>query len=427
MQALNNRFGRVKPALYALVLSQLLVISNTVIADVNAPPGFTQNPLMPNNNAAVECAPTPTPFIGGLVFTSKYEGTDDANSVVNPDALDTYLEQTNNMIELQRLLADASNKYLRTGNAQYRNCALAMLATWAKAGAMLSKSTNHTGAAVRKWTLAAIGSAYAKLIFSGAETPAMNPVQKILIENWLARVADLVVTDYTDTPLTKVNNHDYWAAWAVGITATSLDRMDLLAWAHEKFIQAMGQVDAKNGFLPNELKRKSLALSYHHYAIQPLVSLALLLDANGYDVFAPNNRALERLVNATLAATARPQLLADLADAAQQTDKLLSSTGLSWLEPWVMLKPDAVIPFRWQHLRPMTSSRLGGDLTLIYAAKYVEKSSSDLSHPRPPMLNKSDHWLFAGQPVAIFHGHISRASAIICNTLGYRLIHLTET
>lgn len=368
--------------------SVILSYMGNVYADVKVPDGFKKAPIMPNNNPNITCPNAPSPFSGSLIFTSKYEGTDDANSVVNPDALDDYLEQTNNMTELQRVIADLSNKYLRTGNVIYRKCALDTLLSWAKSEALLSKSTNHTGAAVRKWTLAAIAAGYAKLVFSSAQQPAIDPTQKQLIEHWLEKMAEQVIVDYSTIPLGKVNNHDYWAAWAVGISATFLNRTDLLQWSYEKYVQAMGQVDIKQGFLPNELKRKSLALSYHHYAAQPLVSLGLLLKANNYDVLSINHNALERLVKFTLSSTANPQLIEDLAGVKQKKEKLVSSTGLSWLEPWLVLKPDAEIPIRWQQLRPMTSSRLGGDLTLIYAARYIEKLDSSLTHPAAPSNNK---------------------------------------
>lgn len=370
-----------------LALIMLTCVGNAY-ADIKIPAGFKRAPLMPNNNLNISCPKAPPPFKGSLLFTSKYEGTDDANSIVNPDALDDYLEQTNDMTELQRVIADLSNKYLRTGNVIYRKCALDVLSTWAQSDALLSKSTNHTGAAVRKWTLAAIATGYAKIVFSSAQQPAIATAQKQLIDGWLEKMAEQVIVDYTTNPLGKVNNHDYWAAWAVGISATFLNRTDLLQWSYEKYVQAMGQVDIKQGFLPNELKRKSLALSYHHYAVQPLVSLGLLLNINDYDVLSINHNALERLVKFTLSATVNAQLIEDLAGTKQKKEKLVSSTGLSWLEPWLVLKPDAEIPVRWQQLRPMTSSRLGGDLTLIYAAKYIEKLDSSLSHPVAPSKNK---------------------------------------
>jgi len=362
-----------------------LFVFSPLLSALTPPEGFKQAPIRPQLNTRTECPETPTPFTDVLVFTSKYEGMDDASSIVNPDALDTYKEQTNPMTELQRMVADQSNKYLRTGNLGYRDCAISMMLAWAQVNALVSDDANHTGAAVRKWTLAAISAAYAKLLFSAADNPALSASERRPIEQWLTRLAEKVIEDYQHNPLAKVNNHDYWAAWAVGITAVSLGRDDFLQWSYSKFIQAMGQVDKKTGFLPNEIRRKSLALSYHHYAIQPLVSLAVLLKANGYEVMAENHHALERLVNATLAASERRDIIEQLAGVPQNTTKLLSSTGLSWLEPWLLLKPDADIKIKWQQLRPMTSSRLGGDLTLLYTERYIEKNESDLSHPMPPL------------------------------------------
>lgn len=402
----------------SIVAAVLLFKSVHTLAGLNVPDGFKQPPLLPNKSTDVTCPDVPPPYTGDLLFTSKYEGADNSRSVINPDALSDYLDQTNTINDFQQLLADLSNKYMRTGNVGFRRCALSTLTVWAKAGALLSKSTTHTGVAVRKWTLAAIGAAYAKIIFSGAENPGLSVRERREIEKWLVEVTELVFEDYDGLPLDKINNHDYWAAWAIGITAVSLNRADLLQWSYEKYVQAMGQVDIKTGYLPNELKRKSLALSYHHYAVQPLVSLAVLLKTNGYEVFKHNNSALERLVSATLRATVRPQLMAEAAEENQKTDKLVSGSGLSWLEPWLVLKPDAIIPFRWQQLRPMTSSRLGGDLTLIYAEKYVEKSNSYLSHPQPPLINQINAWpygrnIFDDKVFAYYRRNFNRTTPLI--------------
>ena len=45
---------------------------------------------------------------------------------------------------------------------------------------------------------------------------------KQLIEGWFLRLSKKVMNYYSYRPLDKVNNHDYWAAWAVMLTAVVL-------------------------------------------------------------------------------------------------------------------------------------------------------------------------------------------------------------
>lgn len=337
------------------------------------PEAFSQAPAIstkPSKNFA--CPETPAPYIEQLVFTSKYEGSDKSRSTLNMAAYEEYMDQTESIVNFQKTLSGLSDKYFYTGDKAIRDCALGMLNAWATAPALLSKDTNHTGRSARKWTLAAASSSYAKLTHGSIKNDPPNAKQIEAIEHWLATIADIVVVDYTQSNIDKVNNHDYWAAWAVSITGAVLHRKDLLDWSYSKFSQAMNQVD-DNGFLPNEIRRKHLALSYHNFAIQPLVSMALTLKVNDYDVLSINNRALERLVNKTVAGLSNPEIFLKQTGEEQTLNNVVSNTGLAWIEPWLIMEPNAKIPAEWKNLRPLSSSRMGGDLTLLYTKQRVKK------------------------------------------------------
>jgi poly(beta-D-mannuronate) lyase len=105
-------------------------------------------------------------------------------------------------------------------------------------------------------------------------------------ERWLGLLADQVVTDWDGLPLSKTNNHSYWAAWSVMATSVALNRRDLFDWSLKEY-RAASQIDP-DGSLPNEKKRGSGVLAYHHYALEPLVMMASFAHANRVDLMQEN-------------------------------------------------------------------------------------------------------------------------------------------
>ncbi|MFH7445272.1 alginate lyase family protein, partial [Pseudomonas syringae pv. tagetis] len=78
------------------------------------------------------------------------------------------------------------------------------------------------------------------------------------------KLADQVVRDCSNLAMEKINNHSYWAALSVMATAVATIRQDLFDWAVMEFKVAANQVD-KDGFVPNDMKRRQRALSCHNY------------------------------------------------------------------------------------------------------------------------------------------------------------------
>src|SRR5690606_15355193 len=155
--------------------------------------------------------------------------------------------------------------YMRKGQRTQLECSLQWLDSWAKANALLSTEYNHTGMSMRKWALGSMASAYLRLKFSQSQPLAPYAAQTPVTESWFSRLADQVVHDWSGLPLKKINNPSYWAAWSVVATAVATNRQDLFDWSVAQFRVAAGQVD-KDGFLPNELKRRQRALAYHNYS-----------------------------------------------------------------------------------------------------------------------------------------------------------------
>ncbi|MEJ2742821.1 MAG: alginate lyase family protein, partial [Gammaproteobacteria bacterium] len=180
-------------------------------------------------------------------------------------------------------------------------------------------------------------------------------------------------------PLERVNNHDYWAAWAVMVTAINLQDRAMFHWAVEQYAVAASQVDSQ-GYLPNELRRDSRALSYHNFALQPLVMVAIFGEANGEALSALNNHSLARLVDRVLRGIDKPEIFEQVTGSEQKVDGLREPWSLAWLEPYLSryaLPASSLLDVN--ALRAMKNSRLGGDLTWYFYTPAKPKKVRNLS------------------------------------------------
>ncbi|GHT85760.1 alginate lyase [Betaproteobacteria bacterium] len=308
----------------------------------------------------------PTPHTGALHFRSRYEGSDRARATLNPEAEADYRDKTRNIREMERGVVKYATTTLRKGTLQDLDCAVAWLDTWAQADALMSADFNHTGKSMRKWALGSLASAWVSLKFSASKPLAAYPQQAQRIEAWLARLAEQTVSDWSDLPLERVNNHSYWAAWAVMASATALDRHDLFDWAVDRFRIAATQVN-RDGFLPNELRREQRALAYHNYALTPLVMVAAFAAANGVDLRTEQDAALRRLAEQVISGIENPAAFVCATGVLQDDDNLKDNADFAWLEPYCTLYPCRTETLRWKAgMQPFQATRLGGDVTRMF-------------------------------------------------------------
>lgn len=312
------------------------------------------------------CPPASPPYTGALNFPSKFEGSDSARDDLNPQAQARYERQIADIRRLERGISDLTEAYLRTGDAQAVACAVDWLADWAGADALLGEVTTHTGKSMRKWALGSVASAWLRLKFSTSDPLDRYAAEIALIEPWLGRLARAVQADWADVPLEKFNNHEYWAAWSVAVTAVVLDDRRMMAWAGDRYRTAAQQV-TDDGFLPNELARDTRALFYHNYALPPLTMLAAFADANGMDWQSAGDDALDRLARTVMGGVADPEVFASKTGSPQQPTAIKDSK-FTWLEPYCALT--ACAPMFAEKLaatRPLVNYRVGGDVTALFA------------------------------------------------------------
>ncbi|WP_417529623.1 alginate lyase family protein [Marinobacter lipolyticus] len=347
--------------------------------ELRAPVGYYQTPE--NDGGGDYDCERVEPHVGSLSLTSKYEGSDSARNELNEQAYEEYKEATNKIRSFEKAVIAAADDYQVDGyGSEAMHCVLDNLDEWASADALLTDDINHVGQAVRKWALAAAANAYLRMRASAPEATA-DLQQTARIEDWFRRLSDGVREYYTDREPRKVNNHDYWAAWAVMSSAVATQDCGDWNWSVSKFDEAMGQI-TDDGYLPKELSRETRALEYMNYAMQPLTMIAVFAEVNGNSVYGRYRDEFPSMAQNVVAGLADPQRIESITGYEQIVDGLYKSWSLAWMEPW-QATWDALegMPTFLDEHRPMKSTRLGGDISYLYQ---INPLWPDGSQPNPP-------------------------------------------
>lgn len=339
-----------------------------VQAELLAPGGYLQGPLQLKESGKALVCPAVAVYSGELDLPSKYVQTEKSKDVIDEENDARYKALSAPMSDLQQLSAAMTDRLFKgKGTAGDMACLRRHWLAWAEADALLQPAKTASGKAVRKWTLAAVSANYLKIKLNlpSEDTLLFPKTEQQALENWLAKLAMEVMPDYSNRRPEQINNHDYWAAWGVMATAVVLNRQDMFDWAGNVYQTAMMQITAE-GILPNELKRRSKALSYHNFALQPLVLLAAFGEANQQHWLEAKNSALQRLANLVINNVDDSRSLEQAAGAKQADESLREHSRLSWLAPYIAISGDK----RWlpllKSLSSLKTTRLGGDLQYLY-------------------------------------------------------------
>lgn len=316
--------------------------------------------VRPVQGAAAKCPPAPEPFTDPLDFRSKYEGSDQARDTLNIAAEQAYKDATRSIQEFEAGISDLSDRYIR-GQTAAAACALSWMQEWARAEALLGDA-NMTGKAVRKWTLAAVAFNFLKI----KDAPNLDSAKLATVREWMARIANTVIDEHDLVRREKINNHYYWAGAAVGAAAIATQQRELLDWALENYRVSVRAID-EDGVLPRELARRSRALSYHVYALQPLVMLAEIGRVNGVDLYTEQDCAICRLINRVADGIKDPAYFEQRTGAKQVIEKNPDGRAMIWVAILSRACPqDEKLMMLKARYQPFSGRRLGGNLTDVY-------------------------------------------------------------
>lgn len=336
-------------------------------AALQAPAGYRLEQLMLKPSDKPSGCPVVHVYRGTLDVPSKYVQSEKSKDVIDEDNEARYEAMSAPMSELQQLSASVTDRLFKgKGSEQDLQCLRQHWLAWAKAGALLQPTTSAVGKAIRKWTLGAISANYLKIKINMPDDDVRFPrADQEELARWLGLLADQVMRDYSQRKPEQINNHDYWAAWSVMTTAVVLDRPDMFDWAGSVYQTALRQIKA-DGMLPNELQRRSRALSYHNFALQPLVLLAAFGEANGKPWLTAEHAALHRLAAVVIRNLDDSRSIATAAGAEQRSESLREHGRLSWLAPYIAISGDREWLPILKSLSALKTSRLGGDLYYLY-------------------------------------------------------------
>lgn len=362
---------RRKPSIRCAALLVLLcqTLAGAAVAEPLQPPAGYRSAIPAARSTAALCEAPPVPYTGVLEFQSKYEGSGPARDSTNPASAAAYKRKTLPIVSMEKGTVALVKHYRRTGQQADADCALRWLLTWADARALTAEASNHTGRSLRKWSLGTLASAYLQLKFAPSQPLAVHTAQAQRIERWLAGLALQVAAEWPPTdPIPKINNHYYWSAWALMAAAVATDQRASFeaALALYRVFERQAEFD---GVLPNELKRASRAAEYHNYAMAPLAMVAAFAKANGVLLAEGESPALVRLARQAEHALDNPQTFAARAGASQESKALGEQSANAWLEPycWVRVCSSSQ-QARLAVRKPLASTRLGGDLTAVFAS-----------------------------------------------------------
>lgn len=312
--------------------------------------------MLPKLSCMVDDVP---PHTGALQFVSKYKGSGRGRDELNKAAHEKYKAATAAITKLEKTLSKLSRWYVAERYARHSiaDCYLEILNHWAESKALLHADANHTGASVRKWALATISANYLVVRPGIAQDDSRLPV----VTQWLTKLGQQVIREWSDRPTQKVNNHDFWAAWAMMATAVALDNKTFYAWSIFKYKEGVALVSSE-GIIQKELSRRTRALAYHNYALSPLLFIAHFAHANGDDFLSAQDAGIRRLIHYVVSGLNDPDYVSEKLGYEQNLEGVYTPYGLAWIPLHNYYFDEKDLGGLGTSTKRYASTRLGGDV-----------------------------------------------------------------
>lgn len=302
--------------------------------------------------------PAPAHLSPDLTSSGYY--TDAHHSVIDAQAEQQYKDITEPYHKVVQQIIDAADAYQTTGSRAAAECASSLIDTAAK-DRFLAGSMNGTQSYfVQKWLVGAIAITYLKI----RPAKVTSDAQSAEIVRWLKNVAAQTIA-FEDPPNARhppghgLNNHRYWAGLEVAAVGIAADNQGLFKWGIESGEVGISQIE-KDGTLPLEMDRAARALHYHLFAAGPLVMLAEFAAANGKDLYASHNHALNRLVERTISGVTDPSYFRQKTGVQQEIPSWSSAVSYAWLQPYVRRFPNPAMAAILAKLNSLSALYFGG-------------------------------------------------------------------
>ncbi len=344
-----------------VVFALLLSCDYGRAASALAPP-FAVHPAV--EGLPVEACQNPPAPVIDLSVVSKYGNNGPLHDTVAPEAEAEAVAQMAPVRAFAQAVVKMANRYTSTGNPSTARCVLTWLHAWADDHA-LTGIKDHNAEFERGATLGGLSLALIQVSPAVAADPRYPAVAK-----WMHALADSGIQyfDSTERLQGSRNNHRYWAALGAAGTALVTGDRRLLDWSIETYKKAVCSATPEGG-LPLELQRGKKALDYHLFALDALTPIAAIAETNGIDAFGFCDGAFHRVVRFSLTSLANPAAIARMAGYPQDSypGGLPSKNHASFIEIYHHYFPGkAPLEARLLGMRPLLSTNLGGDQTLLY-------------------------------------------------------------
>ncbi|WP_269582914.1 alginate lyase family protein [Roseibium sp. Sym1] len=322
-----------------------------------------------DNNGKTSCSEKLPQPVRTLELGSIYSSADESRSTIDPDNKRRYQAAIKDTRAYLSFVTKNASNYTQTDGNRLDDaaCALAALDLWARADALSDLKTRQSFLSM---TRIIAGSAVAYM--------QVRPAVRLLdfdtaeIDKWLVRLAEATIPVYTESGDRRSNrqNHRYWGGFAVAAVGVAVGRKDLLEFGYDSYKLGVCQVTA-DGALPLELDRRKKARDYHLHALAPLLMLASLTEANGYEAYSLCGNALRRLVRFSLDSIADPSRMEELSGERQvklprEENGLIRGDRIAWLEVYLMKYPEDRAKYGGLYVDPLYSSSLGGRISAVY-------------------------------------------------------------
>jgi len=315
------------------------------------------HPVLPKAGS-YECPALP-PLPEDITASSFY--TDSKHSVIDPARFAAYRVAQIPYMETMKEAEKAADAYQHTGDRAAAVCVLQILDKDAAASSMTGSMSTNQAHYVQNWTLGALAVSWLKVRAAEPGTPE----QREAAIDWMKLIAgqtrDYFTMRHTKRTNDGTNNHYYWAGFAVMGAAVSSNDRALYDWALATFDDAVSRV-AADGTLPLEMGRGRRALHYHLFALGPIVMLAEFGEANGENLYATRDHAVQHLANRAISGLKNNSYFSDKAGVSQDTPAAYGqhSDDIIWMVPYLRRFPNADGTKMLQSTRLAPFSYLGG-------------------------------------------------------------------